>query len=69
MAAIKTPELQDHGGYSGTQFRVGDESIFVFEIEDESYDDPQGRTILTGHDDDGNEVEVRFFPYKKEDYL
>lgn len=61
MATIKTPEC-------GTQFQVGPNSfIYVIDTEDNAYEDRQGRTIVTGHDDNGDEVEVRFFPRQPED--
>ena len=60
MATIKAPAVE-------TQFQVGKDFIYVVDVENESYYDPQGRTIVTGHDDEGNEVEVRFFPRKPED--
>lgn len=57
---ISAPELVDHGGYFGAQFKVGDTEVFVFDIE--PYGDQQGRTVMTAHDNDGNEVEIHFYP-------
>ena len=62
---IKAPELVDHGGYSGAQFKVGDTEIFIFDIDPES--DTMGRDVMTGHDNDGNEVEIHFFPDEEDD--
>jgi hypothetical protein len=55
MAEITAPKY-------GDQFAVGDERIYVIRVEHESGDDEQRRTVVIGHDDYGNEVEVRFFP-------
>lgn len=62
MATIKAPQV-------GDQFPIGGmtSAIYVVEVEDNAYEDAQGRTRVFGHDDDGNEVEVFFFPRKPED--
>lgn len=62
---VAAPHLIDHGGYFGAHFKVGETAIFVFDIEEEA--DAQGRTVMTGHDDDGNEVEIHFFPAEEDD--
>lgn len=51
MMGIKIPELH-------TQFAVGSANVYVVDI-DTNYD---GRTVVTGHDDNGEEVEIIFHP-------
>jgi hypothetical protein len=60
MASIETPVLKDHGGYDGLMYNVGPDQIFIFDIEENA--DQYGRTVMIGHDEDGDEVEIRFHP-------
>lgn len=61
---MKLPELE-------SQLQLGDDDLYVFEIEapgSRSFGNQSGvdaldtRWILTCHDDNGNEVEIRFTP-------
>lgn len=66
MPAIKTPELE-------SQWRIGDVDVFVFDIEEDAKEygeygySRNGRTTVICHDDDGNEVEVTFYPREEDD--
>lgn len=66
MTAIKTPEEE-------TLLQIGDQQVYVFEIEEDCREYGEygwrrdGRTRLTCHDDDGNEVEILFYPYEEEE--
>jgi hypothetical protein len=66
---MKIPELH-------SQLTLGDESVYVVEIEEDSgrsygvssgMDVSDSRVILTCHDNYGNEVEIRFYPDEEED--
>jgi hypothetical protein len=51
--AIRVPEVE-------TQMRIGNTTIYVFDVEEPTtYED---RWTITGHDDNGNEVEIKFHP-------
>lgn len=59
-----TPELN-------TQFTVGNTNIFVVEVDedaDQYAGSGQGRTRITGHDDEGNEVEILMFTVTPEQF-
>jgi hypothetical protein len=63
QGAITAPE-------EDTQFKVGDSSIYVIEVEhdaDQHGGYGNGRTRVLGHDDEGHEVEVFFYPYDPEE--
>lgn len=57
---VPVPVLEDQGGYEGLLYNLGQGQIFVVEVERDA--DYNGRTRLTGHDDDGEEVEIWFYP-------
>lgn len=58
-----TPEVE-------TQFKVGDNNIYVVEVEEDTYQFPGsgGRTRIVGHDDEGNEVEVVMYTVSAEKF-
>lgn len=66
MATIKTPELE-------SQWQIGDSFVYVFDIEEDAKEygeygySHNGRTTVICHDDDGNEVEVTFYPREDEE--
>jgi hypothetical protein len=58
-----------------SQLAIGDSFVYVVEIEEPNsrtygtsgMDATDGRYVITAHDDDGNEVEIRFFPSEDDD--
>ena len=67
MMGIQVPEV-------GDQFKIGNTSIYVISVEADQYSHGdynssycEGRTLVTGHDDNGEEVEVWFYPARDDE--
>jgi hypothetical protein len=41
-------------------YKLGDDQVFIFQIEEDA--DSDGRTVIWAHDEDGDEVEIKFWP-------